>query len=92
MKKHPRWAAALVVLTVILTSTLAPLEGAAGPIQLQDDPKYFLGDPDGPTGPMTVVLILPGGSAYLVSVPRGSAASGLVRTCVTGIHRDSRDD
>lgn len=49
MKKYPRWAALLAALTIVLASTLAPLEGeAAEPIKLWDDPRELLGDPDSP--------------------------------------------
>ena len=50
MKKRPRWVTALVALTVILSTTLAPLEGAAapGPLSLPEDPRYLVGDPDSP--------------------------------------------
>jgi hypothetical protein len=50
MKKCPRWAAAIVVLTVILSTVLAPLEGVAapGPIKLPNEPRYLMGDPDAP--------------------------------------------
>ena len=59
MKKRPRWVTALVALTVILSTTLAPLEGAAapGPLEIYEDPRYVLGEPDGPGSSLQVVRV-----------------------------------
>jgi hypothetical protein len=73
MKKCPRWAAAIVVLTVILSTVLAPLEGVAapGPIKLPNEPSYLFGDPDGPYVTSGVVFVFPFGTLLAVRLPTG---------------------